>query len=80
MLDGTRMSRGIPLNGDLIAFFRRSGGYARWDIVTVDVASDVVGRDVGDGAVGGWHTDGHLVSGRDAIDPELVEVLVSSDG
>lgn len=80
MRDRPRMRRRVPLDFDRVAGSSRTDGFGARHGVTVHVAGDVVGGDVGDGAVGGGHADALLEAGGDAVDPELVEVLVGLDG
>lgn len=67
------------MNCDCISFLGSGCVDTGWDNVSADVASDVVGCYIGNWGVGRWHTDGGLVTGRDAIDPKLMKVLVSTD-
>lgn len=71
--------RRVPLDFDRVARGGGADGFGARHGVAVHIAGDVVGADVGDGAVGGGHADALLEAGGDAIDPELVEVLVGLD-
>ena len=76
----SRMARVIPLDLDLVTLASLDCLDARWNLGAANVAGHVVARQIDYGAVGGWHPDADLVSGRDIVDPKLVEVLVSRDG
>lgn len=78
--DRSRVSRVIPLDLDLVTLVGLDCLDAGWDLGAANVAGHVVARQINYGAVGGWHPDADLVSGRDIVDPKLVEVLVSRDG
>lgn len=80
MRDRPRMRRRVPLDFNRVARGSGADGFSARNGVAVHVAGDVVGADVGDGAVGGGHADACLEAGGDAVDPELVEVLVGLDG
>lgn len=74
--DGTRVRGRVPCHLDRVTSLGGDGGHARGHYVAVDVAGNVVAGDVRDGIVARGHADSDLVPGRDAVDPELVEVLV----
>lgn len=74
------MVRFIPLHGYSISFVCAGGVDTGGNLVSVDVAGYVVGCYVCDGGIGGGHADGGLVAGGDAVDPDLVQVLVGGDG
>lgn len=74
------MRRRVPLDLDYVASGGSADGFGARHGVAIDVAGDVVGGHISDGAVGGGHADAHLEAGGDAVDPELVEVLVGLDG
>lgn len=80
MRDRPRMRRRVPLDFDRVARGGGADGFGARHGVAAHIAGDVVGADVGDGAVGGGHADALLEAGGDAVDPELVEVLVGLDG
>ena len=75
--DGSGVAGRVPLNLDGVAFSGLDGLDTGGNLGAVDVASHVIGLYVGDGAVGGRHTDTDLVAGSLIVDPKLVEVLVS---
>ena len=80
MRDRPRMCRRVPLDFDRVARSGGTDGFGARHGVATHVAGDVVGANIRDGAVGGGHADALLEAGGDAVDPELVEVLVGLNG
>lgn len=74
------MRRRVPLDFNRVARGGGADGFGARNGVAVHVAGDIVGANVGDRVVRGGHADACFEAGGDAVDPELVEVLVGLDG
>ena len=77
--NGTQVTGVIPLHLDGVALGGINRQDASGDLGAVNVAGHVVGLDVSDRAVGGWHTDADLIARSNIVHPKLVKVLVSRD-